>query len=287
MKVYNDCIPCFARQGAEAALAYAPGNPELQQEVLRTVLRITAEGDYEKSPPEVAADYFRAIAELTGVSDPHAEAKRRSNEEVLQLLPRLRQEVEQSAKPLETALRMAIAGNIIDFGTPHGQKDNNLLEVIKHAVESGMCMDSFTAFEQQAKAAKLILYLGDNCGEAVLDRLLIEQLPTEKVVFAVRGKPILNDITPAEVPQVGIDQLCRVIDNGSDAPGTILVQCSAEFREIFGQADMIISKGQGNFETLQGNERDIFFLMKIKCEVIAEETGQPLGSIYFQHSRGE
>jgi len=284
MKVYNDCIPCFARQGAEAAKAYAPDDPVLQQEVLRTVLRISAEADYQKSPPEIAAEYFRAIVELTGVADPHAEAKRRSNEEVTQLLPQLRREVAESAQPLETAVRMAIAGNIIDFGTPHGQKDNGLLDVIEQAVESEICMDAFAAFEQRAKDAELILYLGDNCGEAVLDRLLIEQLPTEKVVFVVRGKPILNDITPGEVPQVGIDKVCRVVDNGSDAPGIILEQCSPEFRDLFDCADMIISKGQGNFETLQESSREIFFLMKVKCEVVAEETGLPLGSIFFQHS---
>lgn len=284
MNVYNECIPCFARQGAEAAAAYAPDHPELQKEVLRTVLRIAAEADYSKSPPEIAAEYFRAIVQLTGVADPYADAKRRSNAEVLRLLPKLREEVRASENPLETAVRMAIAGNVIDFGTPHGQKDNNLRQVIAHAVDSEMCMDSFSVFEQRVEEAGLILYIGDNCGEAVLDRLLIEQLPREKVVFAVRGKPILNDITPAEVPMVGIDQLCRVIDNGHDAPGIILEACSPEFRAVFDQAGMIISKGQGNFETLQSCGREIFFLMKVKCEVVAMETGLPLGSIYFQRS---
>lgn len=284
MKVYNDCIPCFARQGAEAANAYAPDDPALQQEVLRTVLRIAAAADYEKSPPEIAAEYFREIVKLTGVADPHAEAKRLSNEAVMKLLPQLREEVEQSNTPLETAVRMAIAGNIIDFGTPHGQKDNHLLDVIEHAVHADMCMDAFSTFEQRVNEAELILYLGDNCGEAVLDRLLIEQLPREKVVFSVRGKPILNDMTPLEVPQVGIDQICRVVNNGHDAPGIIIDECSAEFRELFEAADLIISKGQGNFETLQDSAREIFFLMKVKCEVVAEETGLPLGSIFFQHS---
>ncbi len=284
MKVYNDCIPCFARQAAEAAKAYAPNDPELQQEILRTVLRIAAEGDYQKSPPEISGKFFRAIAELTGVSDPYAEAKRISNHEVMQLLPQLRTEVEHAPRPLEAALRMAIAGNIIDFGTEYGQRDNRLLEVIEHAAEADICMDAFAAFERRTREAEVILYLGDNCGEAVLDRLLIEQLPSEKVVFVVRGKPVLNDITPVEVPQVGMDQICRVVDNGSDAPGTILDQCPPEFRELFDRADMIISKGQGNFETLQESGREIFFLMKVKCEVVAEETRLPLGSIYFQRS---
>ncbi len=271
----------------EAAKAYAPDDPELQQEILRTVLRIAAEGDYQKPPPEISAEFFRAIVELTGVADPHAEAKQRSNEEVMKLLPELRREVEESPRPLETAMRMAIAGNIIDFGTPHGQKDNRLLDVIEHAAQAEICMDSFAAFQQRASDAKLILYLADNCGEAVLDRLLIEQLSSNKVVFAVRGKPILNDITPAEVPQVGIDQICRVVDNGSDVPGTIFEQCSSQFRELFDQADMIISKGQGNFETLQDSGREIFFLMKVKCAVVAEETGLPLGSIFFQHVKSQ
>jgi uncharacterized protein with ATP-grasp and redox domains len=189
----------------------------------------------------------------------------------------------RGSRPLSTK-KNQVAGNIIDFGTPHGQKDNSLLDVIEHAVESDICMDAFEAFEQRAREAELILYLGDNCGEAVLDRLLIEQLPSDKVVYAVRGRPILNDITPTEVPQVGMDRVCRVVDNGSDVPGTILEQCSPEFRELFDRADMIISKGQGNFETLQESGREIFFLMKVKCSVVAEETGLPLGSIFFQRS---
>lgn len=287
MNVYNECIPCFARQGAEAALAYAPDNPELQQEVLRTVLRIAAEGDYSKSPPEVAVQYFRAIKKLTGVDDPHVEAKQASNEEVMALLPKLREEVLLSPDPLETAVRMAIAGNIIDFGTPHGQKDSGLLDVIEHAVESEICMDAFAAFKQRVEESDLILYLGDNCGEAVLDRLLIEQMPREKVTFVVRGGPILNDITPLEVSQVGMDEICRVIDNGNDAPGTILHESPVDFRELFEKADMVISKGQGNFETLQNCGREVFFLMKVKCDVVAKETGLPLGSIFFRRDDGE
>jgi uncharacterized protein with ATP-grasp and redox domains len=281
MKVYNECIPCFARQGLEAAKAYAPDDPELQQEVLRTVQRIAAEGDYEKSPPEVAVEYFRAIKKLTGVEDPYAEAKRASNGEVMALLPKLREEIEASPNPLETAVRMAIAGNIIDFGTPHGQKDNSLLDVIEHAVESDICMDAFAPYEQRVDEADQILYLGDNCGEVVLERMLIEQLPREKVVFVMRGGPILNDITAAEVAQVGIEDICRVIDNGNDAPGTILHESPKAFCELFEKADLVISKGQGNFETLQNCGREVFFLMKVKCEVVAQETGLPLGSIFF------
>ncbi len=284
MITHSDCIPCFARQGAEAAAAYAPNDPVLQQEVLRTVLRVCAEADYSRSPPDVAAEYFREIVKVTGVADPHAAAKRRSNEEVLELLPRLRRRIEESDDPLETAVRMAIAGNIIDFGTPHGQKDNGLLDVIEHALASEICLEAFSVFRQRLEEAALILYLADNCGEAVMDRLLIEQLPAEKVVYAVRGKPILNDITPAELPQTGIGRLCRVMDNGADAPGTIPELCSPEFREVFERADMIIAKGQGNYETLNDCGREVFFLLKVKCEVVAAATERPLGSIVFSRT---
>lgn len=282
MKVHTDCIPCFARQTVEALEVYAPEDAAQREQLIRAALRIVAEADYSITPPEVAAAYFREFMRITGNADPFAAAKQRSNEEVMALLPTLRERIQASSNPLEMALRMAIAGNIIDFGTPHGKKDNALMEDIEHALAADMCMKTLSAFERAVEEARTILYLGDNCGEAVLDRLLLEVLPHERVTYAVRGKPILNDMTRVEVPQVGIEKICRIVDNGADIPGTVLAACSAEFRAAFDRADLIVSKGQGNFETLHDAERDIFFLMKVKCAVVAEYTGQPLGSLFFQ-----
>jgi len=281
MKLDKNCIPCFVRQSMEAAKVYAAGDEALQRETLRVALRTIAEADYEKSPPEIAAEYFRRIAALTGVEDPWAEAKRASNEAVRALLPRLRAEIEASPNPLETAVRMAIAGNVIDFGTPRGNRGEDLLDVIEHARNAPLCMDAFAAFERRASEAESILYLADNCGEIVLDRLLIERLGPERVVLAVRGRPILNDVTPADLPSAGLDGRLRVIDNGADVPGTVLSRCTPEFNALFASADLAIAKGQGNYETLDDVGREIFFLMKVKCAVVSDAVGLPVDSLFF------
>ncbi len=132
-----------------------------------------------------------------------------------------------------------------------------------------------------------ILYLTDNTGEIVVDRLLIEQLPAGRVTVAVRGGPVLNDATLADIPAAGLDQIAEIIDNGSDIPGTSLDDCSPAFRDSFNSADAIIAKGQGNFETLRAASVDIFFLLKIKCPVVAAHTALTIGTqalIYHQAS---
>jgi len=134
--------------------------------------------------------------------------------------------------------------------------------------------------------AKSILYLADNAGEIVFDRLLIEQLPRERVTVAVRGAPILNDVTWVDATTVGVDTLVKVIDNGSDAPGTVLADCSDAFQKQFAEADLIISKGQGNFETLSDSPENIFFLFKAKCPVVADQVGCPVGTQVLHHCKG-
>ena len=130
-----------------------------------------------------------------------------------------------------------------------------------------------------------MLYLADNAGEIVFDWLLLEQMPVEKVTVAVRGSPVLNDATIADTQAAGIPGLVELIDNGSDAPGTILDDCSAEFRRRFDRTDLIIAKGQGNYETLNEVEKDIFFVLKAKCPVIARDLDCHVGSLILRRSR--
>jgi hypothetical protein len=132
-------------------------------------------------------------------------------------------------------------------------------------------------FLQAVAQARSILYLADNAGEIACDRLLIEQLPMERVTLAVRGAPVLNDATRADAQAVGLEAMVEVIDNGSDAPGTILDDCSPEFRDRFAESDMIIAKGQGNFESLSDQKGNLFFLFKVKCPMVAERIKQPMG----------
>jgi uncharacterized protein with ATP-grasp and redox domains len=233
--------------------------------------------DLRKSPPVMAQQIHRLIRRLSSCDDPYKELKDRSNRYALELYPELRQRIDNASNPLETALRFAIAGNIIDFGV------NNKLDRIdlSKTIEQALSEPVFGEIEELYYAitsSKKILYLGDNAGEIVFDRLLIEELPADKITFVVRGGPIINDATMADARTTGMTDLVKVIDNGSDAPGTIIEECSDTFKQIFTNADLIIAKGQGNYETLTDVHKNIFFILKAKCSVIAKHLGCELGS---------
>jgi len=161
--------------------------------------------------------------------------------------------------------------------------DKQVHEAIDHALEAPLEAD-LAGFAETISSAKDILYLADNAGEIVFDRLLIEQMPLKKVTLAVKGAPIINDATMKDAEATGLTELVEVIDNGSDAPGTILEDCSEAFRQRFDEADMVIAKGQGNYETLSEADKDIFFVLKAKCSVIARDLGCQVGSLILQRS---
>jgi hypothetical protein len=195
---------------------------------------------------------------------------------VTELLPELTDEIDKSAEPLLAALKIATAANAIDLGTSANLSDMVAREALLEACYKPL-YGNWLEFRRAANKATDILYLADNCGEIVADRLLIERLGPERVTLVTRGAPILNDATLDDAHALKLHELVEVIDNGSDAPGTILEDCSASFRERFAKADLVIAKGQGNFETLSGVDNNIFFLFKAKCPVIAEHVGLPLG----------
>ncbi len=202
----------------------------------------------------------------------------------LHLLPGLRAQVEDSNDPLMTAAHLAVAGNIIDLGAKSGLNEHEIHDAIRHAAEQPLEGD-LEEFRREAERAEKILYLADNCGEIVFDTLLVEQLGAKRVTVAVRGMPIINDATLVDAQTAGLTDLVRVIGNGSDAPGTLLDDCSDEFKTAFETADLIISKGQGNFETLSDCGRTIFFLFKAKCPVVADSVNLPIGTHVLRHGR--
>jgi uncharacterized protein with ATP-grasp and redox domains len=243
--------------------------------------------DLNQSPPAMVQRIHRRLREITGVTDPYRETKDWQNRVAMELLPTLRAKVEAAKDPLLMAARLAIAGNVIDMGV-----DGNLTEAdVREALEQALKEPFFAEEERFRKAiaqAKSILYLADNAGEIALDSLLVEQLSPvspERVTLVVRGSPVLNDATRIDAQTVGLDKIVEVIDNGSDAPGTILGDCNQEFRQRFAKADLIIAKGQGNFETLSNELGNIFFLFKVKCAVIADLVNQPIGTQMLVHSR--
>ena len=277
MRTYFDCIPCALRQVLDS-VRMITDDETVHEEVVRAVLALWQDMDLRLSPPAIAQQVHRIVRKITGVSDPYLEIKERFNRLALEMVPELRQKVAASSDPIATAVRLAIAGNIIDFGVNSTVNEDMVAQTIARSLTDPVDLAAVQDFKDAVAQAETILYLADNAGEIVFDRLLIEQLPREKVTLAVRGAPILNDVLRADAEMVGLTDLVEVIDNGTDAPGTILELCSEAFRKRFEAADLIISKGQGNFETLNDSDRDIFFLLRPKCAVLAGHLNCELGT---------
>ena len=275
MRSSLDCVTCLIRQTLEA-LRFVSADPALHERVMRDVLRVAAEFDLSQAPPLLTQQVQRHIRALTGADDPYRELKQRANEVALAALPALAAEVQSAPDPLAAALRLAIAGNTIDAGANGTDSVERIVQELSVAYERPFHGD-VDEFRRAVGSARSILFLTDNTGEIALDRLLAEQLPLERTTFAVRGAPVLNDATLADAGFVGLDRLAEVIDNGSDA-GTILADCSPELRRRFAAADLIIAKGQGNYETLSEEPHDIFFLFAVKCDVAARHVGLPRGT---------
>jgi len=286
MKTQLKCLPCFIRQASEA-LAIATNDEAVHEQVMRQVLKEVSRMDLGANPPLMGQQIHRLVRRCSGHPDPYQAIKQQCNDVAEGLLPHLYQRLAATESPLEMALRLAMAGNIIDFGVNPGFSLNSIEPAIEETLQFPLDPKLLDRFEQDLKRAQHILYLADNTGEIFFDRLLIEQLPMGKVTLAVRGGPILNDALREDAERAGLYTLVRVIDNGSDAPGTILEDCCEEFRDAFRQAHLIIAKGQGNYETLHDVPQNIFFLLKAKCPVTAEMAGVPLGHTIFRRSEPE
>ncbi len=250
---------------------------------MREVLHWTEEMDLNQSPPAMAQRIHRRLREITGIDDPYLAAKTRQNCIAIELLPELRAEIQSSRSPLMTAARIAIAGNMIDMGVNGNVTEADVHQALQQALSEPFYGEQ-ALFHQALAKARSILYLADNAGEIAFDRLLIEQIPPERVTLVVRGTPVINDATLVDARAVGLDEIVEVVDNGSDAPGTLLDDCSQEFRHRFADADLIIAKGQGNFESLNNQPGNLFFLFKVKCPMVANHIMQPVGTQVMAHS---
>jgi uncharacterized protein with ATP-grasp and redox domains len=283
MRIFLDCIPCFIRQALDSA-RLATDDEQIHEQVVREVLRLAADLDMNQSPPAIGQKIHRLIRRLIGNNDPYHEIKRQFNNLALKLYSGLRKQVLSSDDRLETAVRLAIAGNIIDFGVKTSLTESDLKETIAQSLNGHFNNNQIQEFKDAVREAENILYLADNAGEIIFDRLLIEQLSIEKITVVVKGKPVINDATMDDAIIAGLPKIVEVIDNGSDAPGTILETCSQAFLNRFEVADLIIAKGQGNYETLSDTEKNIFFILKAKCPVIARDIGCEVGEMILQKS---
>lgn len=282
MRTYLDCIPCFLQQTL-GAVRRLTDDERVHAELMREVLAAATELDHRQPPPVMGQQIHRRIRALTGERDPYREPKQRFTQFALKQLSRLRTRVAESADPLETAVRLAIAGNIIDLGVNNGLLESHVSEAVTRALGAPLSGD-IAGLADAVHAADHILFLADNAGEMVFDRLLLEQLPLARVTVAVRGAPVINDATLEDAREAGLSGAVELIDNGSDAPGTVLPDCSPAFRRRFEQADLVIAKGQGNFETLSHVDKDIFFALLVKCPVIARELACEVGTLVLRRS---
>ena len=283
MKTYLDCIPCFIRQSLDA-VRRATSNELIHELVLRRVLQETSLMQLNDPPPVMGAKIHALIKELIDKGDPYRRVKDHSNNRALELYPGLEEKVDTSEYPLETALRLAIAGNVIDLGVKGDVRDDDIDQTIVNALSAPLPPGAIDDFREAAHQAHRILYIGDNAGEIVFDRILIEQLPKENITFVVRGQPVINDVTMVDAHITGMADLVEVIDNGSGAPGTLLDDCSVSFQRRFKEADLVIAKGQGNYESLSGADAAITFLLMAKCPIIARDIGCEVGAFIIRNS---
>jgi len=281
MKTALDCIPCILRQTLDAARLVSD-DPAIHSNIMRDTLGMLKEIDFNQSPPAIAQIIHRSIRKQSGINDPYSQLKTKQNQLALEMIPILRDKIKASPDPLLLAARLAIAGNIIDLGVNGDLKLIDIQRAVDQALSEPFIGDA-EQFRQAVNRARSILYLADNAGEIAFDSLLIEQLAAERVTLAVRGSPVINDATIEDAKEVGLDKLVKVMNNGSDAPGTILSDCDENFQQLFQQADLIIAKGQGNFETLSEEPVNIFFLFKVKCLMVASLVGQPIGTQILLH----
>ena len=281
MKSYPECLACIFRQAISTS-KIASDDPKVHETVIRKLAARVATINLESDTPAAVSQHvYEIVQEVSGIYDPYAEMKKKTNQQAKELLPTLERLVFSSEDPLKSAVHIAVAGNVIDLGINHELDVNR--DVLPIA-EQEFVIDDIEAFRREIRPGVKVLYLADNSGEIVFDRVFVEELIElgAEVTFAVKSGPIINDVTMEDAESTGITDITKVIETGSAHIGIHWESCSDEFRDTFKSADVIISKGHGNFETLSEMDGNIYFILKTKCECVARELGVELGSIVFK-----
>ncbi len=278
-----DCLVCMVKQALNTA-RLATEDEEKQRKILNLVAHEIEKVDLNFPPANISKIVYEIVTELSGVEDPFKSIKEKSNKEALSMLPELKNIVSSSSDPLYSALHVAVAGNIIDLGIGHPY---DLARDVKKVLNSKFEIDNYEQFRKDIKEFKKLLYLGDNAGEIVFDRVLIEELLKSSldIKFCVKSKPIINDATVEDAVMAGITEIVPVIETGNNSIGVDLENGSEEFKREFFEAEIIIAKGHGNFETCAGLGLNIYFLLKAKCDVVSQALSVKTGDIVFKKQK--
>ena len=255
-------------------------------ENMKKVIGVISKVNKKLFPPELGGIVYKIVINSTNVKDPYKDIKRKQNNLILNNYFNLRQTILNTKDPLFEAVKFAVIGNVIDFGI---NEVVDFEEDIKNSFKKGIAINDYNLLERDLKLSKRILYIGDNSGEIVFDKLLIslikEIYPDIDITFACRSEPIINDVLIKDALQVGIDEYAKVISSGMNLPGTILRYVNNEFMEELRRSDLVIAKGQGNFEGLEEEKMEkIYFLLKAKCNVVADYLGCRVGDLIIKRS---
>lgn len=274
MRMHDKCLPCVVNQVIKVANITGVNTKE---ELLREVFTYLSKMNFDTTTPEMIGEIFDMIKKHTNNPDPYKETRNYYNTLFLNLLPEFERKIEQAENSFMLAIRYAIVGNIIDFNPIH----NTLLEEIYNCFEKmeqlELAIDDSLPLMKDISNAGTLLYLGDNCGEICLDKILLKKIkelnPNIKLLFGVRGKPVVNDSIADDAYSVGIDEYAEIVDNGDGSLGTVLSRTSPSFKDLYNEADVVIAKGQANYECLSEENKNIYFLLMTKCNVIANDIG--------------
>ncbi len=279
--VPEHCVGCSMQQVVRNGKAAGASDKEIE-EVIKLTMKYIADNIDDITPAHVATFFNRIFKENHPHKDPYIDIKRKHNEEVMQIMPFIEEEMKKSENPVQFALKCAAIGNSIDMGIFEEIDVNELIDEIKN---KDLSIDNSDEIERRLRSNKqTILYICDNAGEIAFDTLFIKYASSwgHKIYTCVKGGPILNDATVNDAIQVGLDKYSEIITTGVDELGVIMDHTSDEFKEIFNKADIVISKGHANFETLYGVEREIFFILKTKCKPVADYCGVKVNSIIIE-----
>ena len=280
MLIDEACVACIINQSLKVADAIN-AEPSLKTKLTSTVENMSRDFSFDNNPPEIAADVYEKMALIANKTDLYDEVKELSTKKALSFVPLLKEKLSKSDNKLLTATKIAVAGNVIDLAA---EVAFDLEEELAKIFDTDFSHNDFDSFRSSLKSAKSVVILGDNVGEHIFDYMFIEVrkelYPNAEYHYFVRGNPIINDVTIKEAKEAAFDKLCHLVDSGVNTPGFAYSRATVEAKELFDSADLVISKGMGNYECLSPSHRDkICFLLKVKCAVVANSLNKVIGDI--------
>ncbi|WP_415397452.1 damage-control phosphatase ARMT1 family protein [Sulfurimonas sp. CS5] len=280
MTIDEACVTCIINQSVKVADAIH-ASETLKNEITSTVKEMSLDFSFDDNPPEIASYVYEKMAEIANKTDLYDEVKALSSKKALSFVPLLKEKLLSTDNKLLTATKIAVAGNVIDLAAA---VEFDLAEELLKVFDTEFAHNDFDLLQEKLLTAKTVLLIGDNVGEHIFDYLFIETLqelfPDVKYSYMVRGNPIINDVTMKEAKEAGFDELCELVDSGVNTPGFVYGRANSYSKKLFDSVDLVISKGMGNYECLSPSHRkDICFLLKVKCDVVANSLNKTVGDI--------